>query len=89
MNSFNHYSLGSVGEWLYRYVAGIDVDLRARLSPYRRYAPARWRADARARRLPVRRRHCGKRLAPRRQHVATDGDDPGEYVGHSLRAGPT
>jgi alpha-L-rhamnosidase len=26
MNSFNHYSLGSVGEWLYRYVAGIDMD---------------------------------------------------------------
>jgi len=26
MNSFNHYSLGAVGEWLYRYVAGIDVD---------------------------------------------------------------
>jgi alpha-L-rhamnosidase len=25
MNSFNHYSLGSVGEWLYRYVAGIDA----------------------------------------------------------------
>jgi len=24
MNSYNHYSLGSVGEWLYRYVAGID-----------------------------------------------------------------
>jgi alpha-L-rhamnosidase len=24
MNSLNHYSLGSVGEWLYRYVAGID-----------------------------------------------------------------
>jgi alpha-L-rhamnosidase len=24
MNSFNHYSLGSVGEWLYRYVAGVD-----------------------------------------------------------------
>ena len=24
MNSFNHYSLGSVSEWLYRYVAGID-----------------------------------------------------------------
>ena len=29
MNSFNHYSLGSVGEWLYRYVAGIDLDGRA------------------------------------------------------------
>ncbi len=26
MNSFNHYSLGSVGEWLYRTVAGIDSD---------------------------------------------------------------
>ncbi len=26
MNSFNHYSLGSVGEWLYSSVAGIDLD---------------------------------------------------------------
>ncbi len=26
MNSFNHYSLGSVGEWLYDRVAGIDLD---------------------------------------------------------------
>lgn len=26
MNSFNHYGLGSVGEWLYRYVAGIRID---------------------------------------------------------------
>jgi alpha-L-rhamnosidase len=26
MNSFNHYSLGSVGEWLFRFVAGIDCD---------------------------------------------------------------
>ena len=26
MNSFNHYALGAVGDWLYRYVAGIDVD---------------------------------------------------------------
>ena len=25
MNSFNHYSLGSVGEWLQRYAAGIDT----------------------------------------------------------------
>ncbi|MDQ3942476.1 MAG: glycoside hydrolase family 78 protein, partial [Actinomycetota bacterium] len=25
MNSFNHYSLGSVGEWLYRNEAGIDL----------------------------------------------------------------
>jgi alpha-L-rhamnosidase len=26
MNSFNHYSYGAVGEWLYRTVAGLDVD---------------------------------------------------------------
>ena len=26
MNSFNHYSFGSIGEWLYRDVAGIDTD---------------------------------------------------------------
>ncbi len=26
MNSFNHYSLGSVGEWFYNYVAGINYD---------------------------------------------------------------
>ena len=26
MNPFNHYSLGSVGEWLYRYVGGIDAE---------------------------------------------------------------
>ncbi len=26
MNSFNHYSLGSVGEWLFRHVGGIELD---------------------------------------------------------------
>jgi alpha-L-rhamnosidase len=26
MNSFNHYSLGSIGEWLFRQVAGIELD---------------------------------------------------------------
>ncbi len=29
MNSFNHYSLGSVGEWMYGTVAGIDTDPEA------------------------------------------------------------
>jgi alpha-L-rhamnosidase len=28
MNSFNHYSLGSIGEWLFRHVAGIELDER-------------------------------------------------------------
>ena len=26
MNSFNHYSLGSVGEWMYNYILGINYD---------------------------------------------------------------
>jgi len=29
MNSFNHYSLGSIGEWLFRHVAGIELDAEA------------------------------------------------------------
>jgi alpha-L-rhamnosidase len=28
MNSFNHYAFGSVGDWLYRYVGGLDPDSR-------------------------------------------------------------
>ena len=38
MNSFNHYALGSIGEWLYRHVAGIELAepgfKRALLRPY-------------------------------------------------------
>ena len=26
MNSFNHYAYGAIGDWLYRYVAGIRID---------------------------------------------------------------
>jgi alpha-L-rhamnosidase len=26
MNSFNHYAYGAIGEWLYRVVAGLDID---------------------------------------------------------------
>ena len=28
MNSFNHYAYGAIGEWLYRHVAGIDIDTK-------------------------------------------------------------
>ncbi len=28
LNSFNHYAFGSVGDWLYRFAAGIDTDPR-------------------------------------------------------------
>ena len=27
MNSFNHYSYGAIGEWLYTYVAGLNIDI--------------------------------------------------------------
>lgn len=27
MNSFNHYSYGAIGDWMYRKVAGLDMDL--------------------------------------------------------------
>lgn len=27
MNSFNHYAFGSVGRWLFQFMAGIDTDL--------------------------------------------------------------
>jgi alpha-L-rhamnosidase len=33
MNSFNHYSLGSIVQWLYQYVAGIELDLSKLESP--------------------------------------------------------
>ena len=29
MNSFNHYAYGAIGDWLYRVVAGIDIDENA------------------------------------------------------------
>ena len=29
MNSFNHYAYGAIGEWMYRVMAGIDIDAAA------------------------------------------------------------
>ena len=29
MNSFNHYAYGAIGEWLYTYVSGIQIDQKA------------------------------------------------------------
>lgn len=40
MNSFNHYAFGAVGDWMYRNIAGIDLDpsvpgyKRARIAPH-------------------------------------------------------
>lgn len=54
MNSFNHYSFGAVGEWLYRYVGGINLDpeqpgykhilLRPQPGGGLRYAKVRYRS---------------------------------------------
>lgn len=46
MNSFNHYTLGSVSEWLYRHVAGIDLD--PEYPGFRRFILRPW-PDARLR----------------------------------------
>jgi alpha-L-rhamnosidase len=27
MNSFNHYAYGAIGEWMYRVIAGIEIDV--------------------------------------------------------------
>lgn len=26
MNSFNHYAYGSIGEWMYKNIGGLDLD---------------------------------------------------------------
>lgn len=39
MNSFNHYSLGSVGEWMFRYMAGIDTDPQQPAFKHIRFRP--------------------------------------------------
>ena len=67
MNSFNHYSLGSVGQWLYEYVAGIRAaEARLRARPDRaRARPAR----VGPRDLPLRARPDHQRVAPGRRHV--------------------
>ncbi|AFH61462.1 family 78 glycoside hydrolase catalytic domain [Paenibacillus caseinilyticus] len=39
MNSFNHYAYGSIGDWLYRRVAGIDLDPAAPAYKRIRIAP--------------------------------------------------
>ena len=54
MNSFNHYSLGSVGEWLYRFVLGIEPATGwSGLQPAGHAAASRRIADLGPRFVPV------------------------------------
>ena len=63
MNSFNHYSLGSVGQWLYEYVGGI----RAAAPGYERVliAPEPGELEWARVVVPVRARHDLERVATR------------------------
>jgi alpha-L-rhamnosidase len=36
MNSFNHYAYGAIGDWMYRYVAGLGLDEAAGEAGYKR-----------------------------------------------------
>ncbi len=39
MNSLNHYAYGAVGDWMYRHIAGIDLDLAEDTGPLLRLQP--------------------------------------------------
>jgi len=36
MNSFNHYAYGAIGEWMYRYLAGVDMDMEENEPAYKK-----------------------------------------------------
>ena len=87
MNSFNHYSLGSCGEWLYDSVAGIgwDVDQPG----YKTYhLPTHaWRRSHFCKsndRFAVR-QHL-QRLEHKRENAGTEHYNPGKYNRHCLFA---
>ena len=87
MNSFNHYSLGSVAQWLYEYVAGIRLDPERPGYEHVLIAPEpgalEWaRATYRSVRGPI-----SERMAPGRRHLRARGRDPGERHGHGRPAG--
>ena len=84
MNSFNHYSLGSVGQWLYEYVAGIRPAERGLRARAHRTDPGSARVGARG--LPVRAGADHERVAPGRRHLPARGRDPGERHGHGRPA---
>ena len=85
MNSFNHYSLGSVGQWLYEYVGGHPrggARLRARADRARA-----GRARVGAGRVPVRPRHDHERVAARGRRAHARGRDPAQRHRHRRRPG--
>ena len=89
MNSFNHYWLGCVGEWLQCSVAGIDTDgpgfARITIRP-KLAAPGQGLSAAR-RILRLDSRTDRQRLESRRVRLPLEGDRASQHDGHGLRAG--
>ena len=89
MNSFNHYSLGSVGEWLYRFLLGIDQEPgtagfgQLLLRPHPGGS-----LDLGPRQLPVRPGHDQRRLETRRRPVHLLGGAAAQRHGHRPRPQP-
>ena len=87
MNSFNHYALGAVGEWLYRFVLGIEPAPdaagfgRLLIRPH----PGRL-ADLGARFLPVGSRADYQRVAAGRRFLRPAGRAAPERHGERARA---
>ena len=86
MNSFNHYSLGSVAQWLYEYVAGIRLDPERPGYEHVLIAPEpgglEWaRATYHSVRGPI-----TQRVAPGGRHLPARRRDPGERDGHGRPA---
>ena len=83
MNSFNHYSLGSVGEWLYRFLLGIDQEAgHRRLRPAAAPAAPRRVTGLGPRQLPVRPGPGQRRLETRPRPVHVLGGAPAQRHGH-------
>ena len=86
MNSFNHYSLGSVGQWLYEYVGGI----RAAAPGYERVLIAPEPGELEPGRASIYRSVRGtiiERVAARGRRAPPRGRDPAQRHRHRRRPG--
>ena len=82
MNSFNHYSLGSVAQWLYEYVAGIRLDPERPGLRARGHRPRARRSRVGTSDVPLCQGADQQRVAPGGRHLPARRRDPGERHGH-------
>ena len=87
MNSFNHYAYGAIGEWMYRVVAGLELDpRRARLQARARAAAARRRAHLGRGDARDALRRDGLRLVAREREAHRLGHGPAQHARHRAPA---